>query len=1104
MAYLDIKYCISCIAIISMCFQSCKEPVRDPKRFKLLPASYTNVDFSNDITENDSINYFKYPYMYMGGGVAIADFNNDGQQDLFFTGNMVSNRLYQNKGAMQFEDKTESGGVSGKANKWYTGVATVDINNDGYMDLYLSVSGMGGNRNNELYINNGNMTFTESAVNFGLADSGNSVQSGFFDYDHDSDLDCYVANYPITSFSTSSAEYSYLVNNPQGQTSDHLFQNNGNGTFVDVTDRSGLLSFGLSLSATIADFNQDGWEDIYVSNDFSTPDFFYINNGDGTFREELKNITKQTAFYGMGADAADINNDGLIDLIQVDMSAEDNRRSKANMASMNPALFWATVNNGFHYQYMFNCLQLNKGIVDGMPVMRNIAFLSGVASTDWSWAPLLADFDNDGFKDLFVANGTRKEINNRDYFKDMEKRLEGASDQELKRLSDNIPSEPIDNYMFKNEGGAVFRKVNQDWGVSYEGFSNGASYGDLDNDGDLDLVVNNIDSKALVYRNNSTDIPNGNYLRVNLKGINSNREGIGAEVQIYVGGELQISQRATARGFQSSVEPYLHFGLAGHTIVDSLYLLSEGKVCKKMYNINVNQTIKVNLESPGIETKNKMEVKHTLFLNATTQVFKDTYYHKENRFNDFAHQVLLPHKMSNFGPALATGDINNDGKEDFYIGGAVGINGVCYLQLANGEMVASKVIADNRTGFEDIDALFFDADNDGDQDLYVVSGGNEYDAGDPNYQDRLYLNKGGYFEEQSGVLPLLNASGSCVKACDYDNDGDLDLFVGGRLAPYNYPFPGTSVILENKLEGGRLKFEDVTREIAPEISDIGMVTDALWTDFDANGQMDLMLVGEWMPIKVFLRRGAKFVDRSDDFFDGNTSGWWFSIDQGDFDNDGDKDYVLGNLGLNYKYQADQNAPFSIYADDFDNNRKNDIVLSYYNFGKEYPVRGRQCSSEQIPGIQIVYKDYSSFAKASVEEIFGSENLKKSFHRKVESFRSVHIENDGGVFKIHPLPIEAQKFAINDILVSDIDRDGNLDLILAGGLYASEVETPRNDAGIGLALMGDGKNNFAPLSLKQSGINIPYDTKKIKTLNIGQFRGFLAANNQGPLNFFRQY
>ena len=1077
---------------------ACSVEDSEKKRFESLGESNTGVDFANVLTETKEMNYFTYPYLYMGGGVAIGDINNDDLPDLYFTGNMVGNKLFLNKGDMQFEDISRSAGVAGD-DRWYTGVTMTDVNADGYMDIYVSVAGKDGNKENQLFLNNQDLTFTEAAGELGIADVGNSVQSVFFDYDRDGDLDLFVANYPITPFNTSNFSYRFLVDQKKPDKSDKLYRNE-DGKFVDVTKEAGLLNFGLSISATVADYNNDGWEDIYVSNDFSTPDYFYFNNGDGTFTNQLQNVTGQTAFYGMGADASDFNNDGLIDFVQVDMAAQNNRRSKANMASMNPDLFWSTVNSGFHYQYMYNTLQLNRGTNEqGLPIFSNAAWLSGVSSTDWSWAPLLADFDNDGWKDLFVSNGTRREINNRDYFKKLENKLATLSEDELLSTSLNIPTEPIENFIFQNMDGISFDSKGTEWGLDIKGFSNGAAYADLDLDGDLDLVINNLDSLSSIYQNNSSELGESNYLRVKLEGNPLNTQGIGSRVILYAEGTDQHQHMLLSRGFQSSVEPIIHFGLGGVSTVDSVVVHWVDGTSKTVVEPSINQVLTIGIDqSLPVDSSSEMPSMFTL----GTDVLDTGFYHQENVFNDYYYQVLLPHQMSTFGPALTQGDVNSDGLTDLFVGNGSGFAGVLYVQQVGGSFEVREIVPDNDAVHEDLAALFFDADGDGDNDLYVVSGGNEWAVNDSRYQDRLYLNQDGKFEKTSGVLPEFFSSGSCVIPHDIDNDGDIDLFVGGRLSPRNYPYPGTSHILINQLETGSLKFLDQTEDISPELVSIGMVTDGLWTDFDQDGLKDLIVVGEWMPISFFRYDGEKLENVTADYGYENSTGWWFSIDQGDFDNDGDNDLVVGNLGLNYKYQATREETFDIYASDFDENNSPDIVLGYYNEGTQFPVRGRQCSSEQIPAIQVAFKSYDEFAEATLEDIYGSQSLENSLHYQVQSFASVYLENLGyGNYNKLELPILAQLSPINDMVVEDINGDGNLDVVVAGNLYASEVETPRNDSGIGLLMLGDGKGDFNPVNYQESGILINHDSKRLSYFVEEGKQYLVSANNQGPLQIF---
>ncbi|TRX61338.1 hypothetical protein FNH22_04590 [Fulvivirga sp. M361] len=1092
--------CFSLVVAVYSFTTGCNRPnTTDKKRFKRVPTNVSGVVFSNDLTESDTLNYFTYPYIYMGGGVAIGDFNNDGLQDLYFTGNMVSNKLYLNRGNMQFEDNTTSSGVAGD-DRWYTGVTLADVNADGYLDIYLSVSGLNGIKENQLFINNGDLTFSDRAQEYGMADPGQSIQSAFFDYDKDGDLDLFVANYPIAPFNTPNFVYRKWMQENDPVKSDKLYRNE-KGTFVDVTQEAGLQNFGLSIGISITDLNQDGWEDIYVSNDFSTPDYLYLNNGDGTFTDQLKQATKQTAFYGMGVDAADINNDGLMDFMQVDMAAQDNRRSKANMASMNPALFWSTVNAGFHYQYMYNALQLNRGIdPNNLPIFSNVAWISGVSSTDWSWAPLFADFDNDGWKDLFISNGTRKEINNRDFFKSIEGKRAKMSASELFDASLKLPSEPIDNYMFRNMDGLNFSPVNQEWGIHFNGFSNGASYGDLDNDGDLDLVLNNIDSMAVIHQNLTSEEFGTNYLRLQLKSPSKNIHAIGSSVKVVTGSNSQFLHLALSRGFQSSIEPFFHVGMGDHTQADSIIVTWPDGTLSYQLDVPVNQLIEIEYQNTSLPVRNPDP--KTMF-TAATGLFDTAFLHQENIFDDYRFQVLLPHKMSNLGPALATGDVNGDSKEDVFVGNGAGYAAKLYIQNEKGTFVMTPVPAfEEDAGYEDISATFFDVDNDGDNDLYVVSGGNAFPADDPHYQDRLYLNDNGTFQRAMNILPDGMGSGACVKPYDFDNDGDLDLFVGGRHHPRNYPNPGKSHLLINTLDRGRLGFEDLTDKLAPGLKNTGMVTDALWMDFDGDNLTDLVIVGEWMPVTIFKNVGHGFIDHTKEFGWDQSAGWWFSIDTADFDHDGDQDIVVGNLGLNYKYQASDDEPFDIFFHDFDNNSSSDIVLGYYNEGTQFPVRGRQCSSEQIPTIKVVFEDYNSFANATLKDIYGA-GLEEGLHYSVSSFSSVYLENQGGgVYKKTALPQLAQISTIDDLLIYDFNEDGDLDLLLAGNLYASEVETPRSDASIGQVLLGDGKGGFESLHYKKSGLRLDQDVQALQLITIDGEIHILAANNQGPLQAYK--
>ncbi|WP_298883619.1 VCBS repeat-containing protein [uncultured Polaribacter sp.] len=1062
--------------------------------FNKVTSEKTNIYFSNNLKETDSLNYFKYTSIYMGGGVSVGDINNDGLLDLFFTGNQVKNKLYLNKGNLQFEDITEKANISGDK-RWYTGATMADVNNDGYLDVYCSVAGKNGVKNNQLFINNRDNTFTEKAKKYGIDNTANSVQSTFFDYDNDGDLDLYIANYPIAHPSTSNMIYKNRMKNVSNNETDKLFRNDGT-VFTDVTEQAGVKNYSFSLGITASDINNDGWQDLYVSNDYSIPDFLYINNQDGTFKEVVKKATSQTSFYGMGIDISDINNDGFLDIFQVDMDSNNNRRQKANMASMNPKLFFETVFYGFHYQYMHNCLQLNSGLInDGVPKFSNISRLTGTSSTDWSWGPLFADFDNDGFKDLFVTNGTRREVNNKDFFKKIgKKEYDKYSYLEKTKM---IPSEKIDNFMFKNTGNLDFKNVGKQWGLEHKGFSNGAVYADLDNDGDLEIIVNNIDEKATIFNNNSSK--NSNYLKLRFNGKNANKFGLGSRAYVFSDGKKQMQELTLTRGFQSSVAPEIHFGLNNNTTIDSLKIIWQDGKTQVLNKVSTNQLLTINYtDSEKNQQKKELKKKNTLFSEVYSFLKPK---HKENDFNDFDKQVLLPHKMSTLGPTLTVTDVNNDGLDDYFLGGSFGNPSKLFLQ-ENGNFVETKIPSIEKDKLsEDLGSLFFDVDLDGDKDLYVVSGGYEYVKNSSMLQDRLYINSGkGNFIKSNKSLPKLTSSGSKVYQIDFNKDGKQDVFVLGRQVPGKYPLAATSYLLENKSTFSNIKLENTSSNL---FSDLGMATSAVITDFNNDSWQDIIIVGEWMSIKVFKNNKGTFEDVSKKMgLSKGTTGWWWSINQGDFDNDGDIDYILGNNGLNYKYKATENETFDIYVNDFDKNNKSDIVLSYYNEGKQYPLRGRECSSQQIPGIKSKFKNYEGFSQATLIDVYGKQNLENALHYQVKSFASIYLENKGGTFKIHKLPVESQFSSIQKILVNDYDKDGNLDALIAGNLHNSEVETPRNDASYGLFLKGNGNGTFNAVSVLESGFFATGDVKEMSEMKINNENYIIIGKNNDEVQYFK--
>ncbi len=1053
------------------------------KLLELMPAQKTGINFRNIVPETLNENIFSYVNYYNGGGVAIGDINNDGLVDIYFSSNHDSGKLYLNKGGFKFKDITIGSGLD-TLSGWKTGVVMVDINQDGFLDIYICRSGMfeTKGRANLLYINNGDQTFSEKGKEYGLNDTGFSTQAAFFDYDMDGDLDMYLLNHAIRPIRTITNDYN--DNDIDPNTGDKIY-NNENGHFTEIKNFIGIKQskLGDGLGVSIGDFNNDLYPDIYICNDFVGRDYLYFNNGDGTFKEEALKLMNHISLLSMGADIADFDNDGWQDLFVLDMRSSTNYSRKTNMGSMDAKTFNDMAFLGGHHQYMINTMQLNNGGES----FSEIASLLGVTSTDWSWAPLFVDLDNDGLKDLFITNGMKKNTNNKDYDTYREKR----TNQELARtnpdfvtmvteLLNKIPSEKVPNHVYRNLDGLSFEQKNNDWGINLPSFSNGAAYADLDNDGDMDLIINNIDQVAHIYRNNATTLNKNHFVRVKLKGSSTNLNGIGANIMIQSEGEKQYLEQHNSRGFQSSIDNILHFGLGQSDLIEMLRVKwPDGKI-SEITDIPADQTILVkyiNAEEPSeiIESK-------TLLFTDVTESYGLQHKHFENNYDDFKNEVLLPHKMSTFGPALAVGDINNDGLDDFFIGGSMNHDGAIYIQKENKSFTKTiqKDISIDRF-HEDIDALFFDADDDGDQDLYIVSGGNEMTVGNIYYEDRLYLNDGkGNFSRSPNALPSLKSSGGVVRANDFDNDGDLDLFIGGRLLPNQYPLSGRSYLLENK----NGIFKDITAENTKDLLYPGMVTDALWSDYNNDGTKDLILVGEWMPITIFLNNNGKLIKLENDSTLSKSNGWWFSIAEGDVNMDGKMDYIVGNLGENYKYKAKPEAPFRLFSNDFDNNGSLDIVLSYYENDTLYPLRGKQCSSQQIPDLKKKFKDYNSFGLAALEDVYEPSSLEESILLEAKTFASSILINKENGFELLKLPKIAQIAAVFGIVYDDFDNDGLGDIVLAGNLYNSEVETPRNDAGQGLFLKGDGKGGFLPVRGYDSGLIIPGDVKSLKPITLG--------------------
>ncbi|WP_299520440.1 VCBS repeat-containing protein [Winogradskyella sp.] len=1058
--------------------------------FELLSPEKTGIDFQNTIKESTYFNHYYYSQMYVGSGVAIGDINNDGLPDVFFGGNQVEDRLYLNKGNLQFENITKTSKVA-RNSGWTWGVTMADVNADGYLDIYVSRNGNSmklEDRRNKLYINNQDLTFKESAIQYGLADVGFSTQAAFFDMDNDGDLDMYQVNQPPD-------KKLLLVNKiPKERLKlyrDRLYIND-NGKFRDFSDEAGIdreMAYGLSINTS--DFNNDGFLDLYISRDYGAPDVMYYNNGDGTFRSVTTEKLKHMSQYSMGSDTGDVNNDGLIDLITTDMTPEDHYRSKMNMASMNTEAFKELIEKGESYQYMTNTLQVNTGLGG----FSDVANLAGISNTDWSWASLLMDADNDGFKDLFISNGIKKDIDNNDYRRLVSNVDKKINSEELFEYSKKTPSHPISNYAFQNKGNLKFEKVSKEWGFDTPSFSNGMAYGDLDNDGDLDIITNNIDAPAFVYENKAT----GNFLKINAEGSEKNRFGIGAKAIIYYNDKTQIVENTVTRGFISSVEHGMFFGLGKHTEIEKVEVIWPNGKVNTFENVEANQVLVAKMSEAETKSKEGKNEK-TLMTKINTDELGIDFIHLENEFDEFTEEILLPHNVSQNGPFSATGDINKDGLDDIFIGGAMNQSGILYIQNINGTFSKneSQPWGKDKTS-EDLGCLFIDIDNDDDLDLYIASGGSEYMRGHVSLRDRLYINDGkGNFTKSDNALPDIRESSQVVTASDVDLDGDIDLFVGIRLVAKSYAFPATSYLLINN----NGKFVKALEENAPALTNIGMVTDAVFTDIDNDNDDDLMIVGEWMEIKILANNNGIFEDASKSYGLEDTRGIWWSITASDIDNDGDDDYVIGNLGTNNKFKASEEHPFKVYVNDFDDNGTNDILLAKYYKDAYVPVRGRECTSQQMPYVAEKFKDYHSFASSKLIDILPEEKVEDAVIYEIKNFESIVLINENGKLIKNSLPNEVQISPIKSSTVMDINGDGNKDIIVTGNHYGVEVETTRYDAGYGGILLGDGNNNFNFITPQESGFYTPHDTRNLSLIDNSGEVLLMVTNNNSATSIFR--
>lgn len=1054
--------------------------------FTLLTPEQTHVDFSNTLTEGLNTNVLMYEYFYNGGGVATGDVNGDGLIDLYFTGNMTDNKLYLNKGHMQFTDITATAGLSGRPGPWKTGVTMADVNGDGKLDIYVCYSGNVGaeKRQNQLFINqgndkDGNPSFTEEAAKYGLADAGYSTQAVFFDYDGDGDLDMFLLNHsPVQLPILDEVNTAATLKKSNSLNGVRLYRND-DGVFTNVTEQAGISSSDLTygLGAAIADINGDGLPDIYISNDYSIPDFLYINNGNGTFTNKLQSSIGHTSEFSMGNNISDINNDGLPDIFTLDMLPEDNRRQKLLFAPDNYEKFDLTLRTGFYYQYMRNMLQVNNG--NG--TFSEVGQLSGISNTDWSWAPLFADYDNDGWKDLFVTNGYTRDFTNMDFMKYMGDYLKDRRlmRKDIYNLVQQMPSSQVKSYLFKNNGNLTFTNTSARWGITQSSNSNGAAYADLDNDGDLDLVVNNINQPAFIYQNESNKLSGNHYLQLKLEGARKNTQGIGAKAIIYIKNKIQYLEQMPSRGFQSSVSPVLHFGLGKDKRIDSLRIVWQGGKEQLLKNVKADQQLTLN-EKDALGTYRAPTAIKPIFTEINSPVANKQ---EKNSTNDFKRQPLMINPLSFAGPCMVKGDVNGDGLEDVYVGGENGKAGSLYLQQKDQTFVLKPESAfETDKKSDDAAAIFFDANGDGKPDLYVCSGGyGDLLPADPLLQDRLYLNDGkGNFTRSKNSLPKMLSSKSCVTAADINGDGYPDLFVGGRVIPGRYPETPQSYILIND---GKGHFTDETTKYNPQLQRIGMVTDAAWVDMNGDKKPDLVLAGEWMPITILINSNGKLVNSTADYFDKPQSGWWNKILVADLNHDGHPDLIIGNQGLNTQCRASDAEPAEMYYKDFDDNGSVDPILCFYIQGKSYPYVTRDELFDQMSMMRTRFPDYKSYADASLPDIFSTLELKDAGHLQANNLATTCFLSDGkGKLHVAALPLQAQFSPVYTITALDYDHDGNQDLLLCGNVNRARLRFGKYDANYGTLLKGDGKGHFTYVPQLRSGFKLWGDVRSVIEVN----------------------
>jgi enediyne biosynthesis protein E4 len=1090
--------------------------------FRAVSPERSGITFANQLRETDSANAIFYEYYYNGAGLAAGDLNNDGLCDLVFGANMTESKAYLNNGNLSFTDITGKCGIDTKG-KWITGVSLVDINHDGWLDIYLCAAGnIDYDYHNLLYISNGNkddLAFTECAAVTGLNDDGYTTQAEFFDYDRDGDLDVYLVTAALTIPNKNALRQ--RKNDGSMINTDRLYRNNGINLstglpqFQNVSREAGITWDGFGLGVSVCDINSDGWPDIYVGNDYISNDLLYVNQRNGTFLEMIKDYTKHISNSTMGVDIADFNNDGLVDIFSLDMQPEDYNRKRTMALTMREYnRYLKELEAGYSPQYIRNMLQLNNGNIEGKITLSEIGQLADVFETDWSWAPLFADFDNDGFKDLFIGNGIPNDVTNMDMSELWMKTIRENKGIEFSVLYKLLKSEmnkigdiKKPNVMFHNTGTLVFENKTVPWGLGKPLYSTGSVFADLDNDGDLDLVLNNVNDPASVFENTlinkDTANRNNHFLSVILKGDSLNTGGIGTKITLWTAGKMQYYEHFPIRGFQSMVDPKIHFGLGEINKIDSLYIWWPDGKEEFLLNIQGDQLLAISHQKASSEKRRHSVPSENKLFSSGTEKTKIKYRHTERQFIDFDIQPLVPHLYSQEGPGIAVGDVNSDGMDDFFIGGSTSFSGMVFTQIKPG-IFSSQTLPD-QNNYEDMGALLFDADGDGDNDLYVVSGGSGLPPGNAFYNDRLYINDGrGKFTMEKNALPDERVCGSQVTAADFDRDGDLDLYVCGRVRLENYPIPPRGFLLRNDSKGNIVRFTDITASVSADLEKPGLVASAIWSDFNRDGWPDLILAGEWMPLTFFKNENGKFRNVTPETGLEKYTGWWNSIAAGDFDKDGDIDYVAGNLGLNTEYKVSQEEPMRIIAKDFDRNGSLDPICTYYLQGKSYPIYHRNLLISQIPSLKNKFRKYQDYARASFDDIFPPEDLKNAYIRDSRYFQTSWIENLGdGSFKIHALPIEAQFSPVFGILTGDYNSDGNADILLCGNSYSSNVFTGQYDALIGLLLTGDSKGGFSAIPGRESGFFADGDTKGLAELSLKDGSSLiLVARNSDRLKVIK--